>query len=377
MTALPNTQIAPRPSDALPASALLDLLRQMLLIRRFEERTMQSYTQQKVGGFCHIYIGQEATAVGSIAALRPDDPLITAYRDHGHALARGMEPQAAMAEMFGRAAGCCKGKGGSMHLFDKAHHMYGGHAIVGGQTPLAIGLAFAVQYLHQDRLVACFFGDGALNQGTLHESMNLAAIWKLPILFVCENNAYSMGTSISRHTSVPDDLSVKAAAYGIRTAVCDGMDALATYDCFKTLADALRPGPDKPAPGPAFIDCQTYRYKGHSMSDPQKYRTKEEVAGQEEQDPIKRLVEALARRGVATPDAVAQIDAQCKQTALDAVRFAESAPPVPVTELYTDVYANPYGPPYAAEPGKPGLESAQPSGTDVPAENPASEPPGD
>jgi pyruvate dehydrogenase E1 component alpha subunit len=367
MTVASTETSTPRPSDALPPAALLELLRQMLLIRRFEERTMQGYTQQKIGGFCHIYIGQEATAVGSIAALRPADPLITAYRDHGHALARGMDPRSAMAEMFGRSTGCCKGKGGSMHLFDKAHHMYGGHAIVGGQTPLGIGLAFAAQYLKTDHLVACFFGDGALNQGSLHESMNIAAIWKLPIIFVCENNAYSMGTSISRHTSVPDDLSVKAAAYGIRTAVCDGMDVLATYDCFKEIADAIRPAPAQPgsagpgsAPGPAFIDCQTYRYKGHSMSDPQKYRSKEEVAEQEQQDPIKRLTEVLFRRGCATPQDVAAIDERCKQAALEAVRFAEGSPETPVAELFTDVYANPYGPPYG-EAGSAGAQPPAPS----------------
>jgi pyruvate dehydrogenase E1 component alpha subunit len=370
MSVVTDKNVGARPSDALDAAALLELLRQMLLIRRFEERTMQSYTQQKVGGFCHIYIGQEATAVGSIAALRNDDPIITAYRDHGHALARGMDPKVAMAEMFGRAAGCCKGKGGSMHLFDKAHQMYGGHAIVGGQTPLGVGLAFAVQYLQEDRVVACYFGDGALNQGSLHESINLAAIWKLPIIFAVENNSYSMGTHNERGTSMADDLSIKAAAYGISTAVCDGMDVLATYDCFKTVADAIRPAAGGgPGPGPAFIDCQTYRYKGHSMSDPQKYRSREEVAEQEHQDPIHRLVAVLTERGVATAEGVAQIDERCKQAALEAVKFADAAPPTPVEELFTDVYAHPYGPPYGPGPAAPAEPPEPPEPPELPGES--------
>ena len=201
-----------RPSDALEAPALLEMLRQMMLIRRFEERTMQSFQQQKIGGFCHIYIGQEATAVGSIAALRPEDPIITAYRDHGHALARGMDPNACMAEMFGKATGCAKGKGGSMHFFDKARHMYGGHAIVAGQCPLGVGLAFGIQYEKKDNVCLCYLGDGALNQGAFHESMNIAAIWRLPIIFIVENNMYSMGTHIARGTSMAEDLGAKANA---------------------------------------------------------------------------------------------------------------------------------------------------------------------
>ncbi len=252
---------AARLSDALGASGLLDILRQMMLIRRFEERCAQSYQQAKIGGFCHLYIGQEGVAVGSIAGLRGDDPIITAYRDHGHALARGMHPNYAMAELFGKVTGCSKGKGGSMHFFDKTRHMYGGHAIVGGQCPLGVGLAFAIQYKGEDKVCACYLGDGALNQGAFHESMNMAAIWNLPIIFVVENNGYSMGTHIARGTSMADDLSVKAAAYGMKFARCDGMDVLATYDCFKALADGIRAGKH----GPAFVDCQTYRYKGHSM----------------------------------------------------------------------------------------------------------------
>ncbi|MCX5661668.1 MAG: pyruvate dehydrogenase (acetyl-transferring) E1 component subunit alpha [Planctomycetota bacterium] len=342
---------ATRPSDALDAAALLELLRQMMLIRRFEERTMQSYQATKIGGFCHIYIGQEATAVGSIAALRKDDPIITAYRDHGHALARGMEPKYCMAEMYGKLAGCAKGKGGSMHIFDKDNAMYGGHAIVAGQCPMGVGLAFSHAYLGEDKVTVCYLGDGALNQGAFHESMNLAAIWRLPIIFVVENNSYSMGTHISRGTAAADDLSVKAAAYGMRYAECDGMDVLDTYDTFRTLVDAMRGSssralgaPADTGSGPAFVNAKTYRFKGHSMSDPQKYRTKEEVAGRQERDPISTLVSHLVERNLATQEQIDAIDKQAKELSHDAEKFAEEAPALPLSELYTDVYAEPFGP---------------------------------
>ncbi len=244
-----------------------------------------------------------------MAALRSDDPVITAYRDHGLALARGMNPNACMAEMFGKITGCAKGKGGSMHMFDKPHHMYGGHAIVGGQCPLGVGLAFATQYLGEEKVTLCFLGDGALNQGAFHEAMNLAAIWRLPIIFVLENNFYSMGTHIARGTSMADDLSVKAAAYGMKYAECNGMDVLATYDTFKPLVDGVRGSTaqalgaqDPKGIGPAFINVKTYRYMGHSMSDPQKYRSKDEVAQRKEQDPINTLVNHLIERNLATQD---------------------------------------------------------------------------
>ena len=335
-----NKKPVQRLSDALNPTKLLEILRQMMLIRRFEERCAQSYQQAKVGGFCHLYIGQEAVAVGSIAALQDDDPIITAYRDHGHALARGMDPRYAMAELFGKVSGCSKGKGGSMHFFDKPHHMYGGHAIVAGQCPLGVGLAFAIQYNEESKICVCYLGDGALNQGAFHESMNLAAIWNLPIVFVVENNMYSMGTHISRGTSQSNDLSVKAAAYGIRFVRCNGMDVLATYDCFKGLADEIRLG----GGGPAFVDCQTYRYKGHSMSDPQKYRTKDEVASFEEQDSINTLVNHMIDKGLATQKQINDLDQEAKALAVDAVQFATTSPDLGIDEMYTDVYAQPYGP---------------------------------
>ena len=339
MTAATGEQSVVRPSDALGPQQLLEMLRTMLLIRRFEERCAQSYQQAKIGGFCHLYTGQEASAVGSVAALRADDPIITAYRDHGHALARGMDPRHAMAEMFGKVTGCSKGKGGSMHLFDKAHHMYGGHAIVAGQCPLGAGLAFAIRYLNQDNVCLCTFGDGALNQGAFHESMNLSAIWQLPVIWACENNRYSMGTAIDRGTSASDDLSLKAAAYGMRYTECDGMNVLETYDCFKSVVDAIRR-----SSAPVFVNIKTYRYRGHSMSDPQKYRTREEIARMQELDPIQTLTGELIDRGVATQQQIDDMNATARQSALEAVRFAAASPDTPLEQMYTDVYADPYGP---------------------------------
>lgn len=357
MTAVTDTNTDTRPSDSLEPSQLLDMLSKMLLIRRFEERTMQSYQKQKIGGFCHIYIGQEAVAVGSIAATKGDDPIVGAYRDHGFALARGMHPNYCMAEMYGKVTGCAKGKGGSMHMFDAAHHMYGGHAIVGGQCPLGTGLAFTAQYNETDNVALCYLGDGALNQGAFHESMNLAAIWNLPVIFVLENNMYSMGTHIGRGTSMAMDLRAKAESYGIRYAECDGMDVLATYDTFATeigkTRNAKNPQWDRGAipeyrregntPGPAFINCKTYRFKGHSMSDPQKYRTKEEVSEFEDDDPISQLRVHLLEKDMATEDDIKQLDSDAKEASIAAQKYAEESEPTPESEMYTDVYNNPFG----------------------------------
>ncbi|HEX7010965.1 MAG TPA: pyruvate dehydrogenase (acetyl-transferring) E1 component subunit alpha [Phycisphaeraceae bacterium] len=350
MTIATQDQAAARPSSQLGRDQLLEMLRMMMLIRRFEERTMQSYMQQKIGGFCHIYIGQEAVAVGSIAALRPEDPIITAYRDHGHALARGMHPNYAMAELFGKLTGCAKGKGGSMHFFDKVRHMYGGHAIVGGQCPLGVGLAFAIQYNKEDKVCLCYLGDGALNQGAFHEAMNLAAIWRLPILFIVENNLYSMGTHIARGTSMAHDLSVKAAAYGMRYAHCNGLDVLEVYDTFAREVERTRGstskalGLEEAGDGPAFINVETYRYQGHSMSDPQKYRTKEEVQQIQERDCINTLVNHLIEQNIATQEEINALDKEARQAAQDAVKYADNAPEPGLDELYTDVYVNPYPP---------------------------------
>ena len=339
MSAITDPNATSGLSEHFSRELLLDMLAKMLLIRRFEERTAQSYQQAKIGGFCHLYIGQEAVAVGSVAALGDDDPIITGYRDHGHALARGMHPNYAMAEMFGKVTGCSKGKGGSMHLFDKAHHMYGGHAIVGGQCPLGVGLAFAIQYRQEDRLCATFLGDGALNQGSFHESMNLAAIWQLPIIMVCENNRYSMGTQIARGTAMAGDMSVKAKAYGMRYDTCDGMDVLDVYRCFKREAERIRRGE-----GPVFVVVETYRYRGHSMSDPQKYRTKEEVEQFQQRDPILHLINHLLAGARATQPEIDELDKQAKRAALEAVDFAVRSPDLSADEMYTDVYRNPFEP---------------------------------
>ncbi|MCC5830814.1 MAG: pyruvate dehydrogenase (acetyl-transferring) E1 component subunit alpha [Phycisphaeraceae bacterium] len=342
----------PDAATQLDAVRLKQYLGRMMLIRRFEERTMQSYMQGKIGGFCHIYIGQEAVAVGSIAATRPDDPIITAYRDHGHALARDMDPRHCMAEMFGKITGCAKGKGGSMHLFDKPNHMYGGHAIVGGQCPLGVGLAWGIHYLKEPKVCLCYLGDGALNQGAFHESMNLAAIWNLPIIFVVENNMYSMGTSIERGTSMAHDLSVKAKAYGIRYAECDGLDFRAVYNCFKHEVDRTRPteGDQESGDGPAFINVVTYRYQGHSMSDPQKYRTREEVQQKQADDPITRMAEWLIDDGHATQEEIDELDQQAKEQAIASVRYAEESDEPELDELYTDVFSEPFEPYKTGEP---------------------------
>jgi len=353
MTTATGAQPEARLSNAVPKALLLHMLEQMLIIRRFEERTQQSYQAQKIGGFCHIYIGQEAVAVGSINALRPTDPIVTAYRDHGHALARGMHPNYAMAEMYGKVTGSSKGKGGSMHLFDKPHHNYGGHAIVGGQCPLGVGLAFASQYTGKDEVTLCYFGDGALNQGAFHEAMNLAAIWNLPIIFVLENNGYSMGTAIHRGTSASDTMIVKAEAYAMRYAECNGMDVIDTYNVFKREVELTRGstskalGLDQRGKGPCFINVKTERYVGHSMSDPQKYRDKSTYDAMRKdgnRDPILRLTEHVIEKGFAKQADLDEMDAKAQKLAVDAVEFAQNSPELGVEEMFTDVYSQPYGP---------------------------------
>ncbi|MEM9414865.1 MAG: thiamine pyrophosphate-dependent enzyme [Planctomycetota bacterium] len=349
-----------RPSDKLSPDQLKAMLYDMMLIRRFEEKTMQAYMQQQIGGFCHIYIGQEAVAVGSIGALKDDDPIVGAYRDHGFALARGMHPNYCMAEMFGKVTGCAKGKGGSMHMFDKDRHMYGGHAIVGGQCPLGAGLAFASQYEGKDNVTLCYLGDGALNQGGFFEAMNLAAIWNLPVIFVLENNSYSMGTHINRGTAMANDLAARAEAFGMRYAECDGLDVLAVYDCFADQVaktrnaknpqwergnwDKINYSREGSTPGPAFINVKTYRYQGHSMSDPQKYRSKDEVGEFKDRDPISELVRHMIDSNMVTQEDCDAMDKRAKQVSLDAVKFAKASPDMPVEEMFTDVYANPFGP---------------------------------
>src|SRR6202521_5217007 len=312
----------------------VEMLSLMLLIRRFEERARQEYQAQKIGGFCHLYIGQEAVVCGAVAASRPDDYLITAYRDHAHALARGTGPDACMAELFGKATGCSRGLGGSMHYFDKEHDMYGGHAIVAAHIPLAAGMAFASKYRDEDRVTLCFFGDGAINQGAFHEALNLAALYKLPIVFICENNLFAMGTSVERSTSLKQIVD-RAEGYDIPGTVIDGMNFREVRDKLSEIINSIRQDPH-----PAFVEVRTYRYRGHSMSDPASYRTKEQLEKYRLDDPITRLRAQLTREGKLTNERFDLLDKEAKETALASVKFAEESPEPPLEKLYDYTYAN-------------------------------------
>ncbi|MDA0802747.1 MAG: pyruvate dehydrogenase (acetyl-transferring) E1 component subunit alpha [Planctomycetota bacterium] len=324
----------------------LQFLRKMVLVREFEVRCMQAYQDKKIGGFCHVYIGQEAVAVGCNAALRPDDPMVTAYRDHGHALARGMSARACMAEMFGKVDGCAKGKGGSMHMFDRANNLFGGHGIVGAQVPLGVGLAFACKYEDEvmaggalKRVAMSFLGDGALNQGSFHEGMNLAGLLDLPAIIVCENNGYSMGTAISRGTTMGHQITAKAQAYGIDAYEVDGMDVLSVYHEMHRIVEHCRA-----TSRPAFVDMRTYRYKGHSMSDPRKYRTREEEAHYEADDPIGRLKARLEEEGILAEAGFKAMLKEVRAEAKDSVEFSDASPAPDLAELHTDVFVEPWGP---------------------------------
>jgi pyruvate dehydrogenase E1 component alpha subunit len=310
----------------------VEMLWLMLLIRRFEERASQQYQAQKIGGFCHLYIGQEAVVAGAIAAIRRDDYIITAYRDHAHALARDTSANACMAELFGKDTGCSRGLGGSMHYFDKQHHMYGGHAIVGAHVPLACGLAFACKYRNEDRVTLCFFGDGAINQGAFHEALNLAALFKLPVVFICENNLFAMGTSVERSTSLKQIID-RAEGYDIPACIVDGMNFREVRD---RLAEVI--GPIRKEPHPAFVEMRTYRYRGHSMSDPASYRTKEQLEKYRLDDPITRLRAQLAREGKLSNEKFDELDKEAKRIALDSVKFAEESAQPPLEKLYDYTY---------------------------------------
>jgi len=313
---------------------LKTLLEQMLLIRRFEEKAAELYTLGKIGGFCHLYIGQEAVAVGAISTLEPDDYILASYREHGHALVRGMDPGEVMAELCGKQSGVSKGKGGSMHLFDKRRHFLGGHAIVGGQIPLAVGAAFASKYLEQPRVTLCFFGEAAVNIGSFHESLNLAALWKLPVVFICENNRFGMGTPIERASSLYD-LSQKACAYNMARTWVDGMDVLAVREVLKEAVERARK-----ESAPTLIEARTYRFMGHSMSDPAHghYRTKSEVEEQRHHDPIKTLTAALETIGLIDSEFLEELDQKIRDIVEEGVAFAERSPEPEPRELYTDVY---------------------------------------
>lgn len=310
----------------------LEWYESMLLQRRFEEKTGQLYGMQKIRGFCHLYIGQEAVSAGMMSALRPDDNLITAYRDHGLALAKGMSADECMAEMYGKATGCSKGKGGSMHFFSKEKRFFGGHGIVGGQIGLGAGIAFADNYNNNDRVTVSMFGDGAARQGILHETFNMAMYWNLPVIFICENNFYAMGTSLER-TSKTLDISKMALAYDMPSEVVDGMDPEAMHDAILRAADRARA-----KGGPTFLEVRTYRYRGHSMSDPAKYRTKEELEEYKAQDPIERAAKKLISKKWATEADLEAIQDKVKAIVDASVTFAEESPWPSLDEMYKDIY---------------------------------------
>jgi pyruvate dehydrogenase E1 component alpha subunit len=308
------------------------LVYDMLIIRRFEEKAAQMYGLRKIGGFCHLYNGQEAVAVGAVAALDlVKDYLLTGYRDHGHALACGMEPNSIMAELFGKVTGSSKGKGGSMHLFDAERHFLGGNGIVGAQIPIATGVAYASMYRKDKGVVLCFFGDGAIHQGAYHESLNLAKIWNLPIVYMCENNQFGMGTNFKRVSAVTD-FSLMAGSYGISGKQLDGMDVISVYEgVLESVGNARKNGK------PEFIEIKTYRYKGHSMSDPAKYRTKEELEAYKKQDPILMFKAELLKNKLITEGEYGEFDATAKARVQEAVNFAEESDQPEIESMYEDI----------------------------------------
>jgi len=321
-----------KPSPAATPGEMQRYYCDMLLIRRFEEKAGQLYGMGLIGGFCHLYIGQEAVVVGMQAAIEEGDAVVTSYRDHGHMLATGMDPRGVMAELTGRAGGYSKGKGGSMHMFSREKNFYGGHGIVGAQVPIGTGIAFAHRYRDNGRVCLTYLGDGAINQGQVAESFNMAALWRLPVVYVVENNKYGMGTSVERASANPD-LHVRGQPYGIPGKQVDGMDVLAV----RAAADeAVAHG--RAGKGPYILEMLTYRYRGHSMSDPAKYRTREEVSKvRQERDPIERLRAVLLEKGVADDEALKNLDKEVKEIVSDAAEFAQDSPEPDPSELYTDV----------------------------------------
>ena len=338
LPATPNRERPPQPARH-PATReeLLEYYRQMLLIRRFEERAGQLYGLGLIGGFCHLYIGQEAVAVGLQSAMDPkNDSVITGYRDHGHMLAYGIDPRVIMAELTGRAAGISKGKGGSMHMFSVEHKFYGGHGIVGAQVALGTGLAFKHKYAEDGGVCLAYFGDGAANQGQVYESFNMAELWKLPIIYVIENNQYAMGTSVNR-SSAEDQLYRRGESFRIPGIQVDGMDVLAVRGAATTALEWVRAGK-----GPILLELKTYRYRGHSMSDPAKYRSREEVqAVREKSDPIEAVKRELAAAGV-SEEALKKTDNEIKRIVTEAADFAEQSPEPDPAELYTDILVGSY-----------------------------------
>ena len=309
----------------------LELLRQMVLIRRFEEKAAELYMLGKIRGFLHLYIGEEAVAVGAMQAFMPEDAIVATYREHGQALARGIPAGSLMAEMYGKANGCSRGRGGSMHFFDVSRRFYGGYAIVGGGMPIAVGLALADTLQGRRRVTACFFGDGAVDEGEFHESLNLAALWKLPVLFLCENNLYAMGTALARHQS-QTDVRLKAAAYSLSADAVDGMDVLAVESATRRAVEAVRRGE-----GPYLLEVRTYRFRAHSTADPELYRTKEEVEQWKTRDPIALFATRLREWGLLSDADLTAIEAAVGREIEVAVAVAEAGPWEPVEDLLRDV----------------------------------------
>jgi pyruvate dehydrogenase E1 component alpha subunit len=326
-----NAPVLPRAAGGIDRQHGLARLGQMLLIRRFEEKCAELYSGGKIWGFLHLYIGEEAVAVGAMPAIRPEDAVVSTYREHGHALARGVPAGPVMAEMFGKANGCSRGRGGSMHLFDVSRRFYGGNAIVGGGFPLAVGMALADKLQKRPIVTVCFFGDGAVAEGEFHESLNLAALWQLPVLFLCENNLYAMGTSIERHQS-RTEIHAKAAGYGIEAAVVDGMDVAAVETAARQAMDYARAG------RPFFLEARTYRFRAHSMYDAELYRTKEEVEQWKQRDPITTFVAWMKARGFVSDSDLADLEATVAGEVAEAVAVAEAGPWEPVEDLLKDVH---------------------------------------
>ena len=324
--------------DDIDNETAIDLYRQMLLIRRFEEKAAEAYSSGKIGGFCHLYIGQEAVAVGAISATRADDYVLTSYREHGQAIAKGMSANAIMAELYGKVTGCSRGKGGSMHLFDKKLNFLGGHAIVAGQIPLATGVAFASKYKGTDQVTVCFFGEAAVNQGAFHESLNMAQLWKLPCIYIVENNQYGMGTAVNRAMSF-HEIAEKACAYELASEFVDGMDVLAVRRATARAVERARKDYL-----PTLLEVRTYRFMGHSMSDPGNYRTRAEIEKYQERDPIKLFSSNLQEEGIIDEAGLKEIDKRVREEVDASVRFAEESPLPAPEDLYTDVYANPITP---------------------------------
>ena len=321
------------PAHPLDADTARALLTDMVRIRRFEERCVELYSGAEIRGFVHLYIGEEAVATGVSSVLRPDDNVVATYREHGHALVRGVTARSIMAEMFGRAEGCSRGRGGSMHLFSAEHRFYGGNAIVGGGIPVAGGLALADQTLGLDRVTVCFFGEGAMAEGEFHETMNLAALWDLPVLFCCENNLYAMGTALDRSEAVTD-MALKASAYGMPSWSIDGMDVEAVRDGAGRAVESIRAGG-----GPVFLEARTYRFRAHTMYDPELYRGHEEVEHWRERDPIPAFTARVTEAGLLTADDLAAIEAATQAEIDDAVAFARAGTLEPVEDLTRFVYA--------------------------------------